>query len=75
MGCAAPASSPLPPQPPLPLPCILKVTALQDDDFIPEKLGAPDALPRLLGLAGEPIHCHLHVGVDSRLAVVHLGLC
>lgn len=48
---------------------------IQNDDFIPEQFRAPDALPRLLGLAGESIHCHLHVGVDSGLAVVHLGLC
>lgn len=59
----------------LPVSCILKVTALQNDDFIPEKLRAPDALPGLLGLAEESIHCHLHIGVDSGLAVVHLGLC
>lgn len=65
---ATPAFSP-------PASCILKGTPLQNDDFIPEKLRAPDALPSLLGLAGEAIHCHLHVGVDSGLAVVHLGLC
>lgn len=66
----------LPPQRSL-LPCLLhsKAMPLQNDDFIPEKLRAPDALPSLLGFAGEAIYCHLHIGVDSRLAVVHLGLC
>lgn len=59
------------------LPCLLhsKAMPLQNDDFVPEKLRAPDALPGLLGFAGEAIDCHLHIGVDSRLAVVHLGLC
>lgn len=59
------------------LPCLLhsKAMPLQNNDFIPEKLRAPDALPSLLGFAGEAIYCHLHIGVDSWLAVVHLGLC
>lgn len=48
---------------------------LQNDDLIPEKLRAPNALCSLLGLAGESIHRHLHIGVNSRLTIMHLGLC
>ena len=48
---------------------------LQNDDLVPEKLGAPDSLPGLLGLTGEPIHCHFHKRVNSRLTTMHLGLC
>lgn len=48
---------------------------LQNDDLIPEKLGAPNPFPRLLGLTGESIHGHLHKRVNSRLTIMHLGLC
>lgn len=72
----------LPPQPPwgaFSFPMLLhskrRDFLLQNDDLIPEKLRAPDSLPGLLGLTGEPIHCHLHKWVNSRLAIMHLGLC
>lgn len=46
----------------------------QDEDLVPQQLKAPNLLPRLLGLAGQPIACHLHVAVHPRRAAVHLGL-
>lgn len=48
---------------------------LQNDDLIPQKLGAPNSLSSLLGLAGESIHGHFHKRVNSRLTTMHLGLC
>lgn len=47
---------------------------LQDEDLVPEQLRAPHLLPRLLGLAGQPVPRHLHVAAQPRLPALGLGL-
>lgn len=47
---------------------------LQDEDLVPQQLRAPDLLPRLLGLTGQPVARHLHVAVHPGWAAVRLGL-
>lgn len=46
----------------------------QGEDLVPQQLRDPHLLPRLLGLAGQPVAGHLHVAVHPWWAALGLGL-